>query len=106
VLQFAPTYDTRHIIDDRAGAPELMVSRDALKKVRSDVPTPVVIDHNLDRVVGHVCNVWVFEDVDYGTRLRHGWFADCELTDPPGWLKRGTAVSWSFHPLWTEMSSA
>ena len=65
------------------------------------MPTPVVVDHNLDRVVGHVRNLYVAEDVDYGTRVRKWWFASCEITDAPGWLKRGGGVSWSWNPLHT-----
>lgn len=87
LLRFAPAYDARHF-DDPAGAPDLVVSYDALKKVKREVPTPVVIDHNPERVVGHVRECWIGEDVDYGSRVRKWWFASCEITDAPGWLKR------------------
>ena len=99
VVSFAPAYDTRHVTDDRAGAPDLMVGSDALKKVRLDEPVPVVVDHNREHVVGQVRNFWVHEDVDLGTRCRRWWFASCHLTEAPSWLKRGGGVSWSYNLL-------
>ena len=100
VLRFAPAYDARHFDDDAPGArPDLLVSHDALKKARRNEPTPVVIDHDDEHVVGHVTNVWVSDDVDYGTRVRKWHFAACELNERPGWLKRGCGVSWSYHAL-------
>ena len=76
-----------------------MVGSDALRKIRLDEPVPVVVDHNLERVVGEVREYYVREDVDYGARCRKWWFASCDLWEAPGWLKRNGAVSWSYHPL-------
>ena len=101
VLRFAPAYDTRHLVDGAVNAPELIVASDALKQLRSGEPTPVVIDHNSERVVGRVKNVYVWDDVDYGTRVRKWHFAAVELDEKPEWLKRGTGVSWGYHPLHT-----
>ncbi len=103
LLRFVPAYDTRHFVDDPSGAPELVVSTDTKRSRRSSssMPTPIVVDHDLDRVVGHVRNLYVAEDVDYGTRVRKWWFASCEISDAPGWLKRGGGVSWSWNPLHT-----
>jgi hypothetical protein len=90
LLRFAPAYDARHFVDDAADAPELVVSHDALKKPKRNEPTPVVIDHDLERIVGHVQHVWVAEDVDYGTRAR--WhFAACELDEKPDCLNAAAA---------------
>ena len=99
VLRFAPAYDTRHLVGDVVDAPALLVTADAVKRMKSTEPTPVVIDHNEQRVVGHVKNVYVWDDVDYGTRVRKWHFAACELDAKPDWLKRGSGVSWGYHPL-------
>ena len=102
LLRFAPAYDTRHFDEDAPGPrPELVVSHDALKKAKRNVPTPVVVDHDPGRVVGHVNSVYVATDVDYGTRVRRWFFAACELSEKPDWLKRGCAASWSYCPLHT-----
>ena len=100
LLRFVPAFDARHFDEDAPGPrPELVVSHDALKKTKREVPTPVVIDHDPERVVGHVRNVFVGTDVDYGTRVRRWFFAACELSEKPDWLKRGCGVSWSYHSL-------
>ena len=99
VLRFVPAYDSRHLVDDPTGAPALMVGRDAFHKVKRDEPTPVFVDHDDSDVVGHVRDMWVHDDVDYGTRVRAWWFASVDLDDPPGWLKRGASVSWGFKHL-------
>ena len=101
VLRFAPAYDTRHLVGDPPDAPDLLVSDSVLQKVKPNEPTPVLCDHDDERVVGHVKNVWVSPDVDYGTRIRRWHFAACELNERPSWLKRGGGVSWSYHPLHT-----
>ena len=99
VVRFVPAYDTRHLVGDVVNAPALLVTPDAVNRMRSDEPTPVVIDHDEQRVVGHVKNLYVWDDCDYGTRVRKWHFAACELDEKPDWLKRGTGVSWSYHPL-------
>ena len=99
VLRFAAAYDTRHLVGDAVNAPALLVTSDALNKPKLNEPTPVVIDHDDDRVVDRVKNVYVWDDVDYGTRVRRWHFAACELDEKPDWLKRGSGVSWSYHPL-------
>jgi hypothetical protein len=100
ILRFTPAYDPRAFDADGPGArPELLVSTDALNRLKLNEPTPVVVDHDDDRVVGHVREVWVAKDVDYGTRVRRWYFASCELTEKPDWLKRGSGVSWSWYSL-------
>lgn len=101
VVRFTPAYDMRSLVDDggQGERPELIVSRDALAKLKSSEPTPVVVDHDDDRVVGRVREMWVGEDVDYGTRVRSWHFATCELDERPDWLERGSGVSWSYYPL-------
>lgn len=101
LLRFAPAYDARHFLDDATDAPEYVVGSAAIKRVRLDEPTPIVVDHDRERVIGHAREMYVREDVDYGTRLRNWWFASCEITDAPGWLKREGGVSWSYKPLHT-----
>ena len=95
-----PRVRHRHFVDDPSGAPELVVST-PMRSRRSSARCrrPIVIDHDLDRVVGHVRDLYIADDVDYGTRVRKWWFASCELTDAPGWLKRGGGVSWAWKPL-------
>jgi hypothetical protein len=100
IVRFTPAYDTRAFDDAGPGVrPEMVVSEGALNKLKFSEPTPVVIDHDDERVVGHVEVAWVAEDVDYGTRVRKWHFASCELNEKPSWLERGGGVSWSYHPL-------
>jgi hypothetical protein len=77
----------------------MVVSHDALHKFKLSEPTPVIIDHHDDRVIGRVRDVWVANDVDYGARVRKWHFASCELDEKPDWLRRGSGVSWSYNPL-------
>lgn len=101
-LRFTPAYDGGAFDDDAPGErPALVVTHDAIKQRHSSKPTPVVIDHDEDRVIGYVKNTWVSKDVDFGTRVRNWWFAGVELDEHPEWLKRGSAVSWCYHPLHT-----
>jgi len=101
VVRFVPAYDTRHLVGDVVNAPALLVTADAVNRMRSDKPTPVVIDHDEQRVIGRVKSVYVWDDCDYGTRVRKWHFAACELDERPDWLKRGSGASWSYHPLHT-----
>jgi hypothetical protein len=52
---------------------------------------PVYIDHRKDRRIGVIRELSEFADTD-GTWL----FAHTTITDPPDWLKRGTAASMSY----------
>ncbi len=73
-----------------------MLARGALEKVKADEPTPVVVDHDMDRVVGPVREITVWDDVVSGTLVAPWFFTHCNLTEAPGWLRRGTSVSWSY----------
>ena len=55
-------------------------------------PIAVWIDHDPQRVVGHVREFSEFDDVDGAWLAAHA-----SLDKAPGWLKRGTAASLSFH---------
>ena len=94
LLRFTPAFTPR-VLDEPRLVREMMVERGALTKVKLDEPTPVVIDHDLDRQVGTVREIAVWDDVVTGTLVAPWYFASCDITDPPGWLKRGGGVSWS-----------
>lgn len=57
--------------------------------------TPLVIDHDEDRRVGRVLEFYEADDSGGG---RWTW-ARCEVTDAPGWLRRGGGCSWGYHVL-------
>ena len=96
LLRFTPAFTPR-VLDEPRLVRAMMVERGAgvLTKVRLDEPTPVVIDHDLDRQVGTVRWIAVWDDVVDGTLVAPWYFASCDITDPPGWLKRGGSVFWS-----------
>ena len=97
VLRFTPAYDTRAFDDGPGARPDMVVSPDAIHKFKLSEPTPVVIDHDEDRAIGRIREVWVANDVDYGARVRKWHFASCELDQKPDWLRRGSGVSWSYN---------
>ena len=94
VLRFVPAY-TPHLLDDPRLVRQLMVERGALTKVKLDEPIPVVVDHDLDRQIGTVRSIDVWDDVMPGAFVAPWFFAHVDLEDPPEWLKRGGGVSWS-----------
>ena len=90
LLRFAAVFDT-----DPKLARSRMVQRGALETLTRDQEIPVVVDHDMSRQVGTVRELFVAPDYQGGD-----WYwASVELTDPPGWLKRDGAVSWSHVPL-------
>ena len=97
VLRFTPVFDPR-IIEVPGLARDLMVQRGAIEKIRLDEPTPVVINHDMDRQVGTVREIYTAPSVD-GGHVRDWFYASCEITDPPGWLKVNGGVSWSYRTL-------
>ena len=79
-----------------------MVERGALAQVRLDQRIPVVINHDRSRVIGHVREIVVREDVISGTDVALWHFAHVDLDDPPIWLERNiTGVSWAHNDLWS-----
>lgn len=97
LLRFAPVFDPR-IIDDPRLARQTMVQRGALETIKRDQEIPVVVDHDMSRRIGTVREIFVAPDVTGGV-VREWHFASCELSDPPGWLKRNGGVSWAWIPL-------
>jgi hypothetical protein len=88
--------------DDPRLVRELMVlRRDALHQVKLFEPIPVVVDHDMERKVGTVRPINVFDDVVQGALVALWYFAHCDITDPPGWLERGGGVSWCHNKLST-----
>ena len=90
---------TTRVVEDPKLVRELMVERGALERLKLSEPIPVLVDHDQDRQVGTVREVFVWEDVLPGPVVAP-WFASIDLTDAPGWLKRNGGVSWSHKKLW------
>lgn len=89
VIKFAPIVSKEVLLDTdklRAGrslyqAGSLTLAKDA----------PVVVDHNMEKTIGRVEEIFRHEDVD------GPWYAArCSLDRPPGWLRRGTPASFAF----------
>jgi hypothetical protein len=55
---------------------------------------PVCIDHDDDQEVGRIIRLHTFDDA-----LGRWWFARCEISQPPEWLRRGTKASICFSAL-------
>ena len=100
VLRFAPVYDPR-ILEVPGLARDLMVQPGALETVGLDEATPVVIDHDMDRQVGTVREIYIAPSVDAG-HVPEWFYASCDFEGPPGWLRAGGGVSWSHIPLRTQ----
>lgn len=101
LLRFAPVYDGSRILTEPRLVRKLMVERGALEKVKREEPIPVVIDHDPERQVGTVREIFIAPDVSYGGVVADWYHASVELTDAPGWLKRNGGVSWSYGALRT-----
>ena len=106
LTRFAPITSTEALVAPgslRAG--RLIVDRGAFRLLRPDLP--ILVDHDDDRQVGVVREVFVHDDTD------GEWHAVlARFTDPPGWLQRGTRVSFAYNPLrrqqiweWTRVNS-
>ncbi|HUP50872.1 MAG TPA: hypothetical protein VM198_00245 [Longimicrobiales bacterium] len=96
LLRFVAVY-TPAMLDDPKLAREEMVQRGALETIR-DEPIPVLVDHDPDRRVGTVRELYIAPDVVAGL-VQEWYFASVELDAPPGWLKRNGGVSWACRSL-------
>lgn len=84
ILRFAPVFDPR-ILDDPSLPRDVMVQRGAFTTMKSDGEIPVVVDHDMNRVVGRVTHLRTDE---YGGLGNVDWWAaHVDITDPPGWLR-------------------
>ena len=102
ILRFVPAWTWRAFDEPRL-VREVMVARDALYPVKLSEPIPVVVDHDMDRQVGTVRHLEVRDEVISGAFRSPWWLAHVDISDPPGWLKRGGGVSWCHRNLrkWT-----
>ena len=80
VLRFAPVYDPR-ILEVPGLARDLMVQPGALETVGLDEATPVVIDHDMDRQVGTVREIYIAPSVDAG-HVPEWFYASCDSRRP------------------------
>ena len=74
-----------------------MVQRGAFTTMRSDGEIPIVVDHDMGRVVGRVTHLRTDEYV--GPGKVDWWAAHADISDPPSWLKKQGGVSWDCLPL-------
>jgi hypothetical protein len=88
-LARAVNADTLEGVKNRTLNPELYVERNGLKLIPLRDGVPLIIDHDSSQRVGTVTGLSPFEDFDGPWVL-----AEATVTDPPGWLKRGTACSY------------
>ena len=93
LARVVPVY-TPVIVNQPELASPLMVCRGALRPLFREKPLSVLVDHDPEQRIGTVLDLYTYKDVDHGTRVRDWWFARCELDEAPGWLKRGSGVSW------------
>ena len=93
LLRFTPAYDPHVLVDRPDLARELMVDRGGLRMLPGQEIIPLVVDHDMDRRVGVVREMFTDTDTD-GRRWN---FASVTLDpNPPAWLKRDTPVSWGY----------
>ena len=93
LLRFTQAFDPHVLCDRPELARDLMVDRGGLRTLPGQENIPVVVDHNMDRRIGVVREMFTDMDTD-GRRWN---FASVTLDpNPPEWLKRGTPVSWSY----------
>lgn len=99
ILRFTPAWTLR-AFDDPRFVREYMVDRKALQPVSLMNPTPVLVDHDAERVVGHVTAFKVIDEVipARGGCVVAPWHvAFVDIDKPPSWLKRGGGVSWAWN---------
>ena len=97
-MRFTPAYDPHVLVDRPDLARALMVDRCGLRMLPGQEVIPVVVDHDMDRRIGVVREMFTDTDTD-GRRWN---FASVTLDpNPPAWLKRGTGVSWGYNAFGT-----
>jgi hypothetical protein len=91
LIRFARAFDSYDVAADRE-TPRQVFDRDAfVKHPRSDT---VVVDHDNNRVVAHVRDLGVVDDVVAGTVMR--WHVARVEGDLPGWVRSGTPASFGY----------
>ncbi len=98
LIKICRAYDSR-LIGGPVRGDATMFSE--LRFLPSKSSVPVVINHDVDREVGRVHEIFVMEWPE-GSEMRRWNVARCSLIDPlPGWLRRGTGASFSHRRLHT-----
>ena len=91
LIKFAPLVSAEALLDPgsvRAG--RQLYDHGAFRLLRPDLP--ILVDHDDSRQVGIVREVAEIADTD------GDWLAAlATFTDPPGWVTRGTPVSFGYH---------
>lgn len=100
-IQFAPLFTNDRL--ERWASDRDLYGRGGLTFFPGRKDVPLLVDHNSTQEVGRVHQLVEWDDTD-GPWL----VARADITDPPAWLKRGTAASFahkaerrsSFHENW------
>ncbi len=94
LVRLAPVFDTYAALDPER-PPRDMYQAGSFKPLIGDT-VPLLVNHDDERVIGRALEFYEAECWQGG---RWHW-ARCEITDPPGWLRRDrTGVSFGYHTL-------
>lgn len=89
-IKFARAYDTAALCGPALGTGEVYAPG-GMKFLPTLERVPVLVDHDPEREIGVVKGFFTIPWID------QKWIAaDCTITDPPGWLKRGTRASFGY----------
>jgi hypothetical protein len=92
-IQVAPLFTAERLAAG-IGDGRTLYARESLRFKPADETIPLLVDHDHEREVGVVREFVVWDEID------GPWFvARASVTKPPGWLKRGTPASLSFHSM-------
>lgn len=89
LIRFAPILSAEILLDpSKLRAGRSLYQDGGLTLVKD---APVVIDHDMDRPIGRIEELFRHEDTD------GPWYvARCTIDRAPGWVRRGTPASFSF----------
>jgi hypothetical protein len=91
LIKFAPILTLERQNDPAWNRPGRFLYRsDSLRLLPTSSAIPLLVDHVEEREIGYVEKIMRLEDTD------GPWFmARAVVSDPPGWLKKGTAASFA-----------
>jgi len=96
-IAFARAYDSDWLDRQPFGSGQVFM-RHGVRWLPSKTSVPLVCDHDMNRMVGEVTDIHVWPWVD-GSGSGRWLVAECTVTDPPSWLRRGTGASWCYRKL-------
>ena len=90
LIKFAPILTLERQNDPAWTRPGRFLYRSDSLRLLPSRTVPVLVDHDAEREIGYVEKIMRLEDTD-----GPWFFARAVVTDPPGWLKKGTPASFA-----------